>query len=252
MLLLTDPMPKTRTLRLARPGRHAAPGLAPQTPFWVIGDVHGRADQLAPLLDRIMPTGEAVVLLGDYINKGPDSAAALRLIHQASLSGQVTALRGNHEELLARFLMRPRLLLRTWLAYGGQTTLDSFGIAALPDTPTPKQVTALRDALHAAMGPLADWVQSLPYRYDNGNVTALHAGADPATPLALQPAPSFVWGHPQFTKAARPDGRWIVHGHHPVTEITVKERRIAINTLAGEGGIISALRISPEALDLRP
>jgi len=105
--------------------------IAPEKPFWAIGDVHGRYDLLAPLLDDLLKTPDHIVLLGDMINKGPQSADVLRLVKQACDTGQVTALRGNHEELLIRFIARPRIETKHMLIYGADATLDSFGATGL-------------------------------------------------------------------------------------------------------------------------
>lgn len=218
--------------------------LAPDTPFWAVGDVHGRDDLLGPLLDRIMADGIPVVLVGDYINKGPDSATVLRRLHRLSQDGQVIALRGNHEELLLRFLTRPRRHAKPFLRFGGQTTLDSFGQAALPmKAPLPANIVA-RDALRGAMGPVADWLVKCPYQWRSGNVCVMHAGADPALPLDAQPQKTFVWGHPRFADQPRSDGQWVVHGHAQVPQVTVQDKRIAIDTGAFETGKLSAVRIS--------
>ena len=237
-------MVKSRSFRLAAGQTHPAADLAPDAPFWAVGDVHGRADLLAPLLTRLIATGEQVVLLGDYINRGGDSAEALRLVHQAGQAGQITALRGNHEDLLVRFLARPRIAARQFVRYGGNATLRAFGVAPLDDTASPRDISACRNALAAAMGPLADWLQQLPWMYLSGNVAALHAGADPAQPVAAQFPPSLAWGHHRFTKDPRTDGLWVAHGHHRVAQVTVKDRRIAVDTGAYETGILSAVRIA--------
>jgi serine/threonine protein phosphatase 1 len=61
----------------------------------VIGDVHGCYAELCDLLDVLSPTrDDTVVLLGDLINRGPDSAAVLRYARDTP---GVVALQGNHE-----------------------------------------------------------------------------------------------------------------------------------------------------------
>lgn len=218
--------------------------IAPDAPFWAIGDVHGHYDLLAPLLDDLMKTQEQIVLLGDMINKGPQSAAVLRLVKQACDTGRVVALRGNHEDLLMRFIDRPRIETKHMLLYGGSATLDSFGVHGLSNDMALWEMSKIRNRLVEKMGDVADWLPTCPYVWQSGNTVALHAGADPSEGIAVQTAKLFAWGHPQFENHARKDGIWVVHGHRPVTDITVQAGRIAINTCAGATGKLTAVRIS--------
>lgn len=247
---LKDAMPLEKRFRFGAQTTYSAPDLAPETPFWAIGDVHGRYDLLAPLLDRLMGGSDPIVLLGDYINKGPDSARVLRLLHQATGTGRVIALRGNHEDLLLKYLVRPRVLNDTFLGYGGDTTLASFGVRHQMPLVNPREISRVRNDLRDKLGELETWVSNLPSLHRTGNVAAMHAGADPQTHIDSQFPPSFSWGHPKFDKAPPKDGLWVIHGHKAVPSVTVKDRRVAMNTLAGDSGKISAVRIAAGSLTL--
>ncbi|WP_108815406.1 metallophosphoesterase [Loktanella sp. Alg231-35] len=218
--------------------------LAPDTPFWAIGDVHGRDDLLEALLTRLMPEGQPIVLVGDYINKGPDSAGTLRRLMALADNEQIITLRGNHEELLLRFLRRPRRFARAFLRFGGRKTLASFGIAELPEHPALYQCTQTRNALLEAMPKLGQWLHSCPYVWQSGNVSVVHAGADPDVALDDQPPITFPWGHPNSLTKPRKDGLWVVHGHTPVQEVEITQRRIALDTQAHHTGVLSAVKIS--------
>jgi serine/threonine protein phosphatase 1 len=243
-------MPAGKLFRFGAQTTYPAPDLAPDTPFWAIGDVHGRYDLLAPLLDRLMGGSDPVVLLGDYINKGPDSARVLRLLQQATATGQVIALRGNHEDLLLKYLVRPRVLNDTFLGYGGTATLTSFGVSHSPPLLDLREMSRVRNDLRQALGDLEDWISGLPCVHRTGNVAAMHAGANPQSHIDRQFPPSFCWGHPEFDKAPPKDGLWVIHGHKSVASVTVKDRRVAVNTLAGTGGCISAVRVARGGLSL--
>ncbi len=66
-----------------------------------IGDVHGCADELDAMLDKIAPTvDDTLVFLGDIINRGPDSA---RVIKTVKSLGNARCLLGNHELRLLRY-----------------------------------------------------------------------------------------------------------------------------------------------------
>ena len=216
---------------------------APDQPFVAIGDVHGRADLLAPILARAAAQDLPVVLVGDYIDHGPDSAAVLRLLQDRAAQMTLTCLRGNHEDLLLRFLRRPRKTGRLWLRYGGRATLDSYGIDDLPDQITLADLVTARDRLRGAMGATVTWMQSMPFWWQSGNVAVLHAGADPAQPLADQLPKAMAWGHPDFGLVARRDGVWCVHGHRIMRRLTIREGVVSIDTGAWKTGKLCAVLI---------
>lgn len=218
--------------------------IAPDEPFWAIGDVHGCYDLIAPLLDDLLKTGEHIVLLGDMINKGPRSAEVLHLVKQACETRQVTALQGNHEVLFLRFLEKPRVEAKHLLLYGGEDILKSFGVTGLYHDMALWELTKIRNKLREVVGDLEDWLLSCPTSWRSGNVVAMHAGADPFESIDSQPQCVFPWGHPVFQKKTRLDGDWVVHGHHPVSSVTVKNGRIALDTQAHITGHLSAVRIA--------
>ena len=71
----------------------------------IIGDIHGRADQLKILLDEVRRDGRPVIFLGDYVNRGPQSKEVLDgLIQFAARRGNATFLCGNHDWALLRYI----------------------------------------------------------------------------------------------------------------------------------------------------
>jgi hypothetical protein len=83
-------------------------------PVYVIGDVHGHMEKLVRLLQKVQLIDaarswiggtSALWLIGDLVDRGPDSIAVLDLvmrlqIEAATTGGSVTSLLGNHEMLL--------------------------------------------------------------------------------------------------------------------------------------------------------
>src|SRR5215469_4974414 len=102
--------------------------------IYAVGDIHGRADLLNQLFSRIdcdlsaYPVHESLhVFLGDYIDRGRDSAGVLDLLIARSQSHRLCCLKGNHEIFLAEFLESPAIL-KPWTLYGGLPTLASYGL----------------------------------------------------------------------------------------------------------------------------
>ncbi len=231
----------------------AAPGLSPETPIIAIGDVHGRLD----LLDGLMPwalsvaarLGGQIVLLGDYVDRGPESAgvlAYLRLMLARNLP--ITPLAGNHEQMLLEFLRRPTLG-RAWLRHGGRATLKSFGVAPPPPAADMRALSRAAPALDLAMPEATqDFLAALPLSFRSGNLFCSHAGRSRRRPVTRQPAATLLWGRgveeapAPWTPAQRRSG-WSVQGHVTTALPLVGDNRISIDTGAWKTGRLTAALI---------
>ncbi|MCR9124644.1 MAG: serine/threonine protein phosphatase [Rhodobacteraceae bacterium] len=214
-------------------------------PFVAVGDIHGRADLLESIAERIGRAypGRRTVFLGDYIDRGEYSAEVLRLLMGTDPEGPypVTCLKGNHEEMCLRFIDNPADSGRHWLRNGGLQTLASFGIGGIFENAEAEQLEKVRDSLAEAMGDdMLEWLRALPTKWNSGNVWAVHAGADPDLPMTFQSEATLLWGHPEFLRARRPDGQWIVHGHTIFREPVAGDGRVSIDLGAYATGRLQA------------
>lgn len=233
------------------PRQARAPGAMPQpqSAVCVIGDLHGMADLLTAMLTLIADQPNSatarIICVGDMIDRGPNSAAVLNTLRawcRAAPTRHI-CLMGNHERMLLDFLADPARHGKRWIAAGGAETLISYGLTARIDAATPAaRFTALADALRAALPDgMLDWLTTLPLYWQDGGLGVVHAAADPALPLADQPADALLWGHRLFPTTARPDGLWIAHGHVVVPKVHIADGRIAVDTGAYRTGRLSAL-----------
>jgi len=227
--------------------------LAPAERLAVIGDVHGCHRPLVELLGQlgtVDPPPGRLIFVGDLIDRGEDSAGVLALLHgiQVRLGGRMIVLRGNHEDMMLDFIDAPSGAAR-WLRYGGLQTLASFGIGAVTERMGDAAATRTRDALVEALGrDRLDWLRAMPSYFTSGNVTVVHAAADPALPIDHQLSQVFAWGHPDFHTVPRRDGQWIAHGHTVVDAIEARAGRIGVDTGAYATGVLSAAIIAPGSL----
>lgn len=221
-----------------------------ETPFAVIGDLHGCTTLLDQLLDQLYATDiDTLVLVGDYIDRGEDSAGLLkRLITLKDERGEkAVLLKGNHEDMLLKFLEDPERNGARYLRFGGLQTLASYGIGGVLETTTGEKLIDARDRLQSAMGPdVLSLLSNLKMFYRNGNIGVVHAGADPELPLEIQNPRSLMWGHSEFSKRTRSDGLWIAHGHTIVQEVSIASGRIALDTGAYATGQLSAVYFTTE------
>lgn len=215
----------------------------PEHPFVAVGDLHGRLDLLRALEARLagLPVDWPVVFVGDYVDRGDESAAVLRQM-MGDMARPHIAMMGNHEDMLLRFIDAPEAEAGRWLRNGGLQTLASFGVGGTPG----QDPAAARDRLVEAMGPeLVDWLRARPLWWQSGDVAVVHAGADPALPLPAQPRETLLWGHPAFGRVPRQDGLWVVHGHTIVDAPVAEGGRIPIDTGAFATGRLTAAVIEP-------
>ena len=108
----------------------------PDTVIYAIGDIHGRADLLAAIHDRIatdasqrVASQKTLIYLGDYVSRGPDSPDVVdRVMAWLPEDFMRVTLKGNHEDLLLRFLGGELDAGSLWFDYGGHDTLASYGV----------------------------------------------------------------------------------------------------------------------------
>jgi calcineurin-like phosphoesterase family protein len=220
----------------------AFPPPAPETPFYAIGDVHGRLDLVEKLLARLDPA-HPVVFVGDYVDRGENSADVLRYLRTLNShpDRRVICLKGNHEDMLLSFLNNPERRGRNWLRNGGLQTLGSFGVAGLSEASAGQALADAATALQQAMGnELINWLKRLHLFWSSGNLTVAHAGADPTKPIGDQPMQNLIWGHPDFCSVSRQDGMWLVHGHTIVDAPLTRNGVVSIDTGAYATGRLTA------------
>lgn len=223
-------------------------------PVYAVGDVHGCRTLLQGLLSLIRADASAfpgtphVVLLGDIVDRGPETAVLLDDLMRPLPWGRLTAIRGNHEEMMLAFVADPHRNA-SWLSQGGFETLRAYGLPLDPrDLPgLPRRRVAQILAAHLPEEHLR-WLAALPWghRLDlDGQVWVLaHAGYDPARSPADQRAEDLVWGArmPQRGENIR-----LVHGHLIRKTIDLDAPAVGIDTGAYMTGCLTALRLARDA-----
>jgi serine/threonine protein phosphatase 1 len=220
---------------------------APQaTRIYAIGDIHGRADLLYDMVERIdddlcrRPIERAVeIYLGDYIDRGDDSKAVIDILCRRLVHRNAICLRGNHEAILEDFLQDADVL-HSWIRLGGLNTLTSYGVPIKPST----QLMPAR--LHRAFCDALPrthvlFLQCLRNAYRCGDYLFVHAGIRPGVPLEHQVQDDLIWIREEFLQSTVNHGCTVVHGHTPVTHPQVLSNRINIDTGAVFTGRLTCL-----------
>jgi len=217
---------------------------------YAIGDVHGRDDLLAALLEaiRLDAAGHAnnlLVCLGDYVDRGPASAAVIERLCQFEARGfALVPLMGNHEHLMLKFLADPDEG-GPWLANGAAATLASYGVAVGSGWPERFRYPSLRDALARNLPPHhRRFLDTLATSHAAGDYLFVHAGVRPGVPLGRQEVQDLIWIRGPFLNTTERFGRLIVHGHSIASEPELRPNRIGIDTGAYRSGRLTALAIA--------
>lgn len=148
-------------------------------------------------------------MLGDYIDRGPDSKGVIDLIWELQESGHsIYCLRGNHEQMLLDSLDNNSQTFG-WVKHGGFQTLQSFNVR-IPELIKEKYIS---------------WLRELPYYFEVDNYILVHAGLDFDMNNPLKDEQSMLWirhWHHLINKNWLGD-RIVVHGHTPVNKDEVKK-----------------------------
>jgi serine/threonine protein phosphatase 1 len=207
---------------------------------YAVGDVHGRLDLLRAAVDAIAKhVGERpfrVVFLGDYVDRGPDSRGVVDFLIDLQRRWPVICLKGNHEALMIQAVKDPGgRRLERWLEYGGEQTLQSYGLKGGADLAAGVPAEHIR------------WMSGLPRTTGDGHRIYVHAGLMPGTPAHRQKDETCLWIRERFLQARPGDFEaHVVHGHTPVwegkpdpAEPELLEHRTNLDTGAFATGVLS-------------
>ena len=214
-----------------------SPGRLPRgRRVYAIGDIHGCLAQLQQLhhaiaddLARRKPASAVLVHLGDYIDFGPDSAGVVALLAAGPpIAGLPTInLMGDHERTALDALAGDGAAATDWLHIGGQSALDSWGIAA--GTP--------RNEWRSRIPPVhRDFLEALAIDHRDGDYLFVHAGIRPGVALVRQTDDDRLTIRQSFLASEQDFGAIVVHGHSPSPAPVIRANRIGIDAGAGNGG----------------
>lgn len=185
------------------PSRFKLDSFGRQGRLLVMGDIHGQYEKMVRVLELCGYQAEVdrLILLGDYVDRGPDSRQVVSEVMDLVKGGAI-ALYGNHEDLMCRGLKKRHSGkvdlddLELWFANGGEVTLKSYRAHS----------TELDDHL-VFFGQLPRWFEQQGYLF-------VHAGIRPGRELLKQSASDLIWIRDEYILGYQGVGD-IVAGHTP-------------------------------------
>ncbi|MEO9130525.1 MAG: metallophosphoesterase family protein [Sphingomonas sp.] len=238
----------TRRSRAARTAPRVWHGPAGARAY-AIGDVHGRLDLLARMLETIGRDKEQsasartyLIVLGDIIDRGPDSRGVIELLMSLPDDRRTIFLMGNHEEMMLRVLGGEPDAVHQWLTFGGYEFAQSYGVevgrlASLSPADAANLIREKIPASHLA------FIEGFADSFTFGDYLFVHAGVRPGRSLAEQDTHDLRWIREEFIEDDSDHGCMVVHGHTISAEPEERENRIGIDTGAYNSGVLTAVRI---------
>ena len=223
----------------------------PNCAIYAIGDIHGRYDLLAALTQRILEDvrqrraiHRQIVYLGDYVSRGNDSRRVVDMVLASPFAGfSQICLKGNHEDLLLRFLAGDFDAGRHWFEHDGLQTLTHYGVLVPEaDAYDDADMALLRERFAGALpAEHLAFFCSLQNTHHAGGYYFVHAGVRPGVPLSRQGPEDCMWMREPFLSSDADHGAVIVHGHSITERPVLRRNRIGIDTGAYRTGTLTCL-----------
>ncbi|MBM7703673.1 metallophosphoesterase [Metabacillus iocasae] len=186
---------------------------------FVISDIHGSYNEMMRLFEyvKLNPGVDQLVVVGDMINRGPDSGPVLKEIHTLEQScSNVHVTIGNHEEMMLWYVGEKSDM---WTHFGGRQAAESINLAFR----------------HEGASAIVNWVRQLPLTYEDEAFIYSHAGFQ--LPYHVEKINrNYLWQKKKEFYAidkkqllSETDKKCVVHGHTPTTRVTHDGARIAID-----------------------
>lgn len=211
----------------------------------VVGDVHGDAKRLNALLEHFTDFHGTIIMVGDYVNRGPDTRSVLDILltEKIKRGSRLVLLRGNHEEALLDFLEGGRLA--DFARHGGLATISSYLTQS-------RVIDAVKQFREEFPPDHLELVQGLERYYLDSALLVSHAGFDIDDPENLD-SQRVVSGDSRIFSFA---GNWlrptVVVGHYLQSsqQPLVSDRLVAIDTGCGtiDGAPLTAVRLPDRAV----
>lgn len=196
-----------------------------------IGDIHGCSAALDAILAAMAPQPDDIlVVLGDYVDRGPDSKGVIDRLIDLGSRCQLIALHGNHEEMMLDVIRDGQPPYR-WLQYGGVETLDSYRFAG--------DMSVIPNEHREFFASMRDF-------YETEDHFFVHANYDPALALAEQPRFLLRWQKlTDATPAAHRNGKRAIvgHTHDRDGEIVDLGYLVCLDTYCYGGGWLTAMDV---------
>ncbi|UOQ45951.1 serine/threonine protein phosphatase [Halobacillus salinarum] len=192
--------------------------------YLAVSDIHGEVGKLEKVLSEASydPKRDQLILLGDYVDRGPYSRNVVAKIQALVEMDGAIAIKGNHDDLFIRS-QYDSYALELWEINGASSTLKSY------------------EGNYDEMRNHQKWLENnLKLYYETEDYIFVHAGLEPEVPVEKQEEETMLWTRHTAEIGL---GKTVIHGHTPVETIAYYHDQVDIDTGAAYGGKLTALEL---------
>ncbi|SEM06920.1 metallophosphoesterase family protein [Paenibacillus sp. OK003] len=204
----------------------------------MISDIHGCIDQLDQILQltEYNSTKDKLILLGDYVDRGPNSKEVVDKVIQLVMNHNAIALRGNHDQRLVDLINSDSVTVRSkFLEHGGKQTLQSYcdiNNEEISDEILNQAIEFIKTHYYHHI----DYISKLPFYHEDKDHIYVHAGLNPNfIDWKNQPEHDFMFIRDEFIRARFDLNKKIIFGHtktidiHGTSDIWFSDDKIGID-----------------------
>ncbi len=207
--------------------------------IFVVGDIHGQLKMFENLMEKIpwRPNEDALVFLGDYVDRGPDSRGVVdHILSLTAKYSKISCILGNHERMLLDYLAGQNREL--YLVNGGGSTLRTYQ--------RKKAHFGRRFVDEVIPDDHTFFYKSLELYIEVDGYYLIHGGFRPGIPIARQSLMDMIWIREPFISSTHDFGKKVVFGHTPFMEPLVMKNKIGIDTGAAYGKRLCCVELPAE------
>lgn len=208
----------------------------------VISDIHGELKLFDSLLEKVKYDADEdqLILVGDYVDRGPDSKGVLNRVSELKRNGAVV-LRGNHDEMMLNVVDGVSGALERWERNGALMTLQSYD----------SSIESVILSAGAEFEKHISLIREMDYYYETKDYIFVHAGVSPDTPVQKTDPHTFLWIRELFYEKYSGD-KTVIFGHTPTSAIRQEKNHdiyfgenniIGIDGAATYGGQLNCLEL---------
>ncbi|MUT68431.1 metallophosphoesterase family protein [Paenibacillus sp. NEAU-GSW1] len=222
----------------------------------VISDIHGCYDAFNQLLELTAydPAKDKLLLLGDFVDKGPDSRQVVEQTMSLVRNDGAIAIQGNHDERLVDVVLgRSKEAEEKFFKHGGYETFSSYTGSQLEkgaSAPDSKRFEVLQETIKEKYMDHIDFLEQLPYYYEDEDFIYVHAGLNPRyADWKKQPKRDFLYMKEPFHSSEPFTDKKVIFGHtktidlHGKADIWFGKGKIGIDGGCSVGLQLNALEI---------
>ncbi|WP_339241788.1 metallophosphoesterase family protein [Paenibacillus sp. FSL R5-0517] len=216
----------------------------------MVSDIHGCIDPINQLLHDINYNSkyDQLILLGDYVDRGPNSKEVVKEVIQLVKEHHAIALRGNHDQRFVDFIIEGSSLIKAkFIEHGGLQTLQSY--CNIEGAISDEMLELARETIKMDYGHHINFLSELPLYHEDETHIYVHAGLNPDyIEWRNQPEHDFMYIKDKFIDHTFTNlHQKIIFGHtrtidiHETSDVWFGEDKIGIDGGCAYGMQLNAL-----------